>query len=457
MAIISRNPATGELNGEFSEDSDVVLEKKLATAQSTYKSWKSITYTERAEILMKVASDLKTNVNEYAAIITSEMGKPILQSQAEVKKCAWVCEYFAENGEKFLKPQLINTESASSYVRFDPLGVILTIMPWNFPFWQFFRFSAATLMAGNVVALKHASNMPLTAQAISKVFARAGAPEGLFTNLVIGSSRVEKVISDDRIVGVMLTGSETAGRKVAAQAGAVGKKVVLELGGSDPFIVLKDADIEMAVNTCALARLQNAGQVCICTKRIIVEQAIAQEFQEKLIARFESYRMGDPLSSQTEIGPLVSEDAVQEVEKIVADSLALGAKLLTGGKRPEGVKGSYYLPTILGEITPDMPIFKDEVFGPAVPLCVVPNADAALELANNSRFGLGASLWTKDEKIIKQFAAGLEVGTVYVNGMVVSDPRLPVGGIKASGFGRELGEFGIKEFVNIKAVVIKAH
>jgi succinate-semialdehyde dehydrogenase / glutarate-semialdehyde dehydrogenase len=450
----SINPATLELNVEIKEHSIELITEKLDKAQETYNDWRTLSVSERSKFAQKLSEILTNNIDEYATIITQEVGKPITQSKAEIKKCAWVSEYYGENAVEFLKDELVETEYKKSYISFEPVGILLAVMPWNYPFWQVFRFAVGAILAGNVVVLKHASNVPLSAIKIEEIFKEAGFPEGVFTTLLVGSDKVEGIIKDQRVRGVMLTGSEKAGRQVASIAGLNGKKSVLELGGSDPFVVLKDADIEKAVYSCAVARLQNAGQACICAKRIIVEESIAEKFTQKLLERFKHYKIGDTMDETTEIGPLSSEKALEEIESQVERSVEMGAKILTGGSRVGDFKGYYYQPTIIIDVKENMPIFMEESFGPITPIIIANDYEDAIRIANTSRYGLGASIWTNNEVLISKAVKELEAGVVFVNGVVSSDPRLPIGGSKDSGYGRELGEYGIKEFTNIKSIVV---
>jgi succinate-semialdehyde dehydrogenase/glutarate-semialdehyde dehydrogenase len=386
--------------------------------------------------------------------MTEEMGKPIAAAESEVDKCAWVCDYYAEHAAAFLSPEASATDAARSFVRFDPIGPVLAIMPWNFPFWQHFRFAAPAVMAGNVGVLKHASNVPGCALAIEDLFRRAGFPEGVMTTLLVPSARTAELIARPEIKAVTLTGSEAAGREVAAQAGRHLKKTVLELGGSDPFIVLDDADPIAAAEQAARARTINSGQSCIAAKRFLVEEAVADRFEAEFVRRMEALRVGDPMDRETEVGPLAREDLLTALDDQVSRSVAAGARLATGGRRLDR-KGWFYPPTVLLGVRPGMPAFDEETFGPVAAVTRARDAAEAIELANRSRFGLGASIWTGDPARAEDLAREIEAGSVFVNGMVKSDPRLPFGGVKSSGYGRELAAFGIREFVNIKTVWIK--
>lgn len=454
MPIQSLNPATGEVVKTFEELTDDQVQAKLAQSQSAFETWKQTSFEERKALLLKLGKHLEENARKYGEIITVEMGKPILQAEAEVKKCAWVCEYYAENAESILAKEMIQTDASESYVRFDPLGIVLAVMPWNYPFWQVLRFAAPAVMAGNVGLLKHASNVPQSAELIEEAFLAVGFPEGVFQNLLISARKVESIVRDDRVKAVTLTGSEWAGSQVAMQAGEEIKPSVLELGGSDPFIVLEDADLDFTCEIASKARLQNNGQSCIAAKRFIVVEAIADRFREIYKAKFESQVVGDPMDETTTIGPLASEKMRDEIEDQVNKSVEAGASILTGGKRI-GDKGFYYAPTILENLKPGMLAYSEEIFGPVASLIVVKDEEEAIRVANDSKFGLGASLWTQDMEKAQKLIPQIEAGAVFVNGMVKSDPRLPFGGIKKSGYGRELSHYGIKEFVNIKTVWIK--
>ncbi len=453
MPIISQNPATEEILKKFDELTTAQLEAKLALARTTYESWRHVSFADRAKVMRKAAEILKKEARHYGEIISKEIGKPIKAATAEVEKCAWVCEYYADNAEKMLSNQPAPSDASESYVAFEPLGVVLAVMPWNFPFWQVFRFAAPALMAGNVGLLKHASNVPQSAEAIEEIFLKAGVPKGAFQNLLVGSSKVEGIIRDPRVMAATLTGSEYAGQQVASQAGSEIKKTVLELGGSDPFIVLKDADIEKAASMGTTARLQNAGQSCIAAKRFIVEESIAKKFLAKFKENFEKIVIGDPSQEATQLGTVATRQILQEIDDQVKKSIAMGAKLITGGHPRDG-KGYFYLPTILANVKKGMPAYDQETFGPVAAVISVKNEDEAIQVANDTPFGLGSSLWTRNAETAKRLIPKIQAGCVFVNGMVKSDPRLPFGGIKRSGYGRELAEFGIKEFVNVKTVWI---
>jgi len=453
MSIQSINPATGEILESFKETSGQELDRILMGAHAAFLQWREVPFARRAQRMREAAQILRTRRAEYARTMTLEMGKPIVQGEAEVDKCAWVCEYYADHAEAFLAEQPRETEASRSYVRFDPLGPVLAVMPWNFPFWQVFRFAAPALMAGNAGVLKHASNVPRCALAIEEVFREAGFPRGLFSTVLVGSSAVAALIANPRIVAVTLTGSDRAGSKVAEQAGRELKKTVLELGGSDPFIVLADADLAAAARTAAEARLINSGQSCIAAKRFIVVEPVADQFLDRFLDELRSRRMGDPLVRGTQVGPQARLDLRDSLHEQVAESVKRGAKLLLGGEVPAG-KGAFYPPTLLAAVDKGMPAFDEETFGPVAAVIRAKDAADAVRLANDSAFGLGASLWTQDRARAERMAAQIEAGSVFVNGVVKSDPSLPFGGIKRSGYGRELSEYGIREFVNIKSVWI---
>ena len=403
--------------------------------------------------MLHAADILEAEKQKFARLMTIEMGKPIKGAVQEVEKCALVCRYYAENAKRHLADQVVETNASRSFVRFQPLGPVLAVMPWNFPFWQVFRFAAPALMAGNVGLLKHSSNVPQCALAIEEIFVRAGFPGGAFQALLIGSEAVGKLIKDRRVVAATLTGSEPAGRSVAALAGKEIKKTVLELGGSDPFIVMASAKMEQAVTTAVKARTINSGQSCIAAKRFILSSAIYGEFERRFIAEMKALQVGDPLKESTDIGPLATQQILKDLDDQVKTSVAAGAHILTGGKKLER-PGNFYEPTVLANIPVTSPAFCEEVFGPVALLFRVESIDDAIALANNTTFGLGAAAWTNDTEEQKRFIEELEAGCVFINGMVASDPRMPFGGIKNSGYGRELGEFGIREFVNIKTVWI---
>ena len=453
MAIDSVNPTTGEVIETFAETSPAALEASLAGAWDAFVEWRRVPFAGRAERLRAAARMLRVRKVDFARTMALEMGKPVVQGEEEVEKCAWGCEFYADHGAAFLAEQPTATEATRSYVRFDPLGPVLAVMPWNFPFWQVFRFAAPALMAGNAALLKHASNVPRCSLDIELVFEAAGLPAGLFRTLLLGAERVGDVIADPRVRAATLTGSERAGSRVAERAGREIKKTVLELGGSDPFIVLADADIEHAARTAAAARLVNSGQSCIAAKRFVVVDAVFDAFLAPFVAAMEARRMGDPLDRATEVGPQARHDLRDALHRQVEESVRRGAVLRLGGRMPPG-PGAFYPPTVLTAVEPGMPAFDEETFGPVAAVVRARDEADAIALANRSTFGLGASLWTADRERGVRLAAEIEAGVVFVNGQVRSDPRLPFGGVKRSGYGRELSEHGIREFVNVKTVWI---
>lgn len=451
----SINPSNNKLLKEYLEMTEAESSEIILHAHKSFLNWKETPFSHRAELMKNAAKVLRQNSEEYSVLMTKEMGKPIVQSRAEVEKCAWVCEYYADNAEKFLNDELIKTEAAKSFVSYQPLGVILAVMPWNFPFWQVFRFAAPNLMAGNAGVLKHASNVTGCALAIEDVFGKAGFPENLFRSLLVTSKNVKPIIENRHIQAVTLTGSVPAGKAVASLAGSLIKKTVLELGGSDPYIVLEDADLEKAAMSCVNSRLINAGQSCIAAKRFIVVEKVYDEFEKLYFDFMSKKKMGDPLDEKNDLGPQASTQLRDELHDQVLKSVEQGAQLLLGGKIPE-LDGAYYPPTILKNVKPGMAAFDEELFGPVAALIKAKDEDEAIELANKSIFGLGAAVFTKDQNRGERIAKEkLSAGCCFVNDFVKSDPRLPFGGIKESGYGRELSPFGIKEFVNIKTVYIK--
>jgi succinate-semialdehyde dehydrogenase/glutarate-semialdehyde dehydrogenase len=454
MAIESINPATEELLNTYEEMTPQQVAAAVCEAHEAWKTWRKVPFAERAKPMRRAAEILRERKEEYAKLMALEMGKPFKQGIAEAEKSALGCDYYAEHAEQHLAIEPIKTEGSKSYVAFEPLGVVLAVMPWNFPFWQVFRFAAPALMAGNAGVLKHASNVPGCALAIEKVFVDAGFPKGIFRTLLIGSRQVKAVIENPLVVAVTLTGSTPAGKAVAAQAGAVIKKTVLELGGSDPYIVLEDADLDLAVNTCATSRLINSGQSCVNAKRFIVVEPLAQAFTDKLVAAMKTKKMGDPLAPDTDLGPQSRPDLRDELHQQVLASVSKGAKILLGGEIPQG-KGSFYPPTVLGNVTKGMPAYDEELFGPVAAVINARDEADAIRMANDSIFGLGAAVFTKDVARGERVARELEAGFTAVNTLVASDPRLPFGGIKESGYGRELSGYGIKEFVNIKTVYVR--
>jgi len=453
MSIQSVNPATGEILETLEPTTPAQIDTILARAHAAFTEWRGEPFARRSALMRAAARELRARKDEYALTMTREMGKPIVQSEAEVEKCAVTCDYYAEHAEAFLAEQARETDASRSYVRFDPLGVVLAVMPWNFPFWQVFRFAAPGLMAGNAGVLKHASNVPRCALAIEEVFRRAGFPEGLFRAVLVDSGAVKGLIVDPCIVAVTLTGSERAGRAVAEQAGHEIKKTVLELGGSDPFIVLADADLDVAAHAAAEGRLINSGQSCIAAKRFIVVEPVADRFLERFKNELAARRMGDPTARETQVGPQARVDLRDELHHQVEESVKRGARRLLGGEIPPG-KGAFYPPTLLAAVDRGMPAFDEETFGPVAAVIRAKDEADAVRLANDSYFGLGAAIWTRDRARAERLAAQVEAGAVFVNGVVKSDPRLPFGGIKRSGYGRELSEYGIREFVNVKSVWI---
>ena len=453
MAIQSVNPASGEVLRTFQADGPAEVERKVALAAATFREWRRVPISDRARLMTAAAEILERGKDRFGRIMTAEMGKPIQSARDEAAKCAWACRHYAENAERLLADETVETAARLSYVRYQPLGPILAVMPWNFPFWQVFRFAAPALMAGNTGLLKHASNVPQCALAIADIFREAGFPEGAFQTLLIGSDEVARVIADERVKAVTLTGSEPAGRQVAAQAGKHLKKTVLELGGSDPFIVMPSADLEAAVKTAVRARVVNNGQSCIAAKRFLIAEPIADEFERRFVDAMKALRVGDPMDEATELGPLATPQILEALEDQVQRSVAAGARLLTGGRRLER-PGNYYAPTVLADVPETAPAACEELFGPVASLFRVPDIEAAIRLANATAFGLGASVWTNDRTEQARFIDEIEAGLIFVNGAVVSDPRLPFGGVKRSGYGRELGAHGIREFVNIKTVWI---
>jgi len=453
MGIASINPSTGEILKSFKELRPDQIEAKLQRASETFRTYRRTSFESRAAKMTRAAELLESEKYELGQIMTLEMGKPLKAAISEAEKCAWVCRYYSETTAKHLADQIIETNATKSYVRFQPLGPVLAVMPWNFPFWQVFRFAAPALMAGNVGLLKHASNVPQCALAIENIFVRAGFPEGAFQTLLIGSNAVESILKDSRVVAVTLTGSEPAGRSVASIAGNQIKKTVLELGGSDPFIIMPSADLAKAVETAVKARTINNGQSCIAAKRFIVASSIYEEFTSKFVSAMKALRIGDPMLESTDIGPLATPQILEDLVRQVQRAVDSGARVLTGGHKLEQ-PGNFYEPTVLDNLDPSTPVSCEEIFGPVATLFRVNNIDEAISIANVTSFGLGAAAWSNDTAEQNRFIDELEAGSVFINGMVASDPRLPFGGIKNSGYGRELSEFGIREFVNIKTVWI---
>ncbi len=451
MSMMSINPATEEELGRFEEHPPEEIERALAAAHQEFRRWRERSFSERAGLVTNAAANLRASKARLAGLITAEMGKPVVEAEAEIEKCAWNCDYFAENAEPMLAEQRVSTNAALSYVRFQPLGVVLAVMPWNFPFWQVFRFAAPALMAGNTALLKHASNVPQCALAIEQVFRESGFPAGVFRSLLISGKAVAAIIQDPRVAAVTLTGSDATGSQVAAASGRVLKKTVLELGGSDPFIVLEDADLDAAATMACRARNQNAGQSCIAAKRFIVVEAVADAFQERFAAAVAQLQVGDPRERSTQVGPLARQNLVESLDRQVRESVAAGARVTVGGQR-ENRRGYFFQPTVLTGVTASMPVFREETFGPAAAVIRVRVEAEAVAVANDSSYGLGASVWTRDTARGRRLAERIESGSVFVNGMVASDPRLPFGGVKRSGYGRELSEYGIREFTNVQTV-----
>jgi succinate-semialdehyde dehydrogenase/glutarate-semialdehyde dehydrogenase len=452
--IESVNPATEAVLARFDTHSAADVEAALAQASAAFARWRDTPIKDRAVPMRALARLLRERKDRYGRVITLEMGKPIGEAVAEIEKCAWNCDFYAEHAEVFLSDEPVPTNARESFVAFEPLGVILAVMPWNYPFWQVIRFLAPAFMAGNAAVLKHASNVPQSALAIEEAVRDAGFPAGLLRTLLVPGAAIEPMIADDRIRAVTLTGSTDTGSRIAELAGRVVKKAVLELGGSDPFIVLKDADLPAAAETAVRARYQNTGQSCIAAKRFLVEAPVAAEFERLFADGIRALRIGDPLDPTTQVGPLARSDLRDTLEQQVAASIKLGARVVVGGKRCSGPggKGWFYEPTLLADVTEDMPVLKDETFGPVAALLAVRDADEAVRVANSSPYGLGGALWSRNETMAKALARRIESGAVFINGMTASDPRLPFGGVKKSGYGRELSSFGIREFVNIQTI-----
>lgn len=452
--IQSINPYTQKLITSYSPLNSDELDKSIQKTAQSFQVWKQFSFHERSVLFLKMAELLRKNQEKYAILISTEMGKIIRESRAEIEKCAWLCEYYAENTEDLLSKEYIKSDASKSYVQFDPMGIVYAIMPWNFPFWQVLRAAVPTIMAGNTMVLKHAPNVMGCATAIENLFIKSGFPKNAFTNLIIPIEISEQVIAHPAICGVTLTGSLQAGSAVASQAGKYLKKSVMELGGSDPFIVLKDADIHQACKTAVASRMLNAGQVCISAKRFIVEEEIYEKFVEEQKAIIQNLKLGNPLSEDTDMGPMAREDLLENIESQIEKSVKMGAKIITGGKRFKN-NSWFYKPTLVINVTHKMPVFEEETFGPISIIIKAKNADDAIKIANDSSMGLGASIWTNDLKLSENMATKIEAGAIFINGMVKSDPRIPFGGIKQSGFGRELGSYGIKEFLNIKTIWVK--
>ena len=454
MKIRTINPTTGEALREYDEKSLQEISNTVQKAHQAFLHWRKVSFVERADCLRKAAGVLRSRAEDYAELMALEIGKPIRDGKVEVEKCAWACDHFADQGALFLQPEIVSTYPEKSYVAFAPLGVILAVMPWNYPFWQVFRCAAPSLMAGNVVLLKHASNVPGCALSIEEIFNEAGFPANTFTTILAGSSRIDAIIEDPQVKGVSFTGSVAAGRAVAQKAGEMLKKSVLELGGSDPYLVLGDASLETVVPICATAKLVNCGQSCIAAKRFIVVESQKENFEKMLVQQMSIAKMGDPMQEDTTIGPLARHDLRDYLHEQVVGSIEMGARCILGGKIPEG-RGAFYPPTVLTDVHKGMPVFDEESFGPVAAIIPVKDEEEAIKTANDSDFGLGSAVFTSDLTKGEQIAAQqLEAGLCFVNSQVKSDPRLPFGGVKQSGYGRELSHFGIREFVNIKTVVI---
>lgn len=455
LSIVSVNPTTNEIINTYDEMTPAEVEDIVTSVHHTFLQWRKTTFAERAACMREAARILRDNAAEYARLMTLEMGKPIKDGRGEAQKCAWVCDYYADNAEAFLARQTVETDASKSFITFQPLGIVLAVMPWNFPFWQVFRFAVPALMAGNVGVLKHASNVPGCALAIEKIFQQAGFPHNTFRSLLVGSAQVEAIIENPLVKAVTLTGSTPAGRAVAQKAGEMLKKSVLELGGSDPYIILEDADLDLAVQTCVASRLINSGQSCIAAKRFIVVEPLRDEFEKRFVEQMRAVKMGDPMEEDTAVGPQARTDLRDDLHQQVQKSIERGARCLLGGEIPPG-EGAFYPPTVLTSVRPGMPAYDEELFGPVAAIIPVKDEAEAINVANDSPFGLGAAVFTQDIDRGERIAAErIEAGNCFVNAFVKSDPRLPFGGIKESGYGRELSEFGIREFVNIKTVYIR--
>ena len=454
MSIEAVNPSTGETIKTYDEMTPAQAAACVKQAHEAWRCWRNAPFAERSRPMKQAAAILRQRKQEFAGLMATEMGKPLKQGIAEAEKCAWACDYYAENAEKYLLPETVKTDASTSYVACEPLGVVLAIMPWNFPLWQVFRFAAPALMAGNAGVLKHASNVPGCALVVEEIFRKAGFPDGVFRTVLIGSSGVKALIEHPLVRAVTLTGSTPAGKAVAAQAGAVLKKTVLELGGSDPYIVLEDADLDLAVDTCVASRLINSGQSCVNAKRFIIVEPLLDMFTARFVERMKAKKVGDPLVEGTDVGPQARHDLRDQLHAQVQQSIRRGARLLLGGEIPPGT-GAFYPATVLADVKPGMPAYDEELFGPVAAIIGAKDENDAVRIANDSLFGLGGAVFTKDTERGERIAARLDAGATFVNTLVASDPRLPFGGIKASGYGRELGSYGIKEFVNIKTVYVK--
>ena len=450
MSLKSINPATGKTINEYQEYSNSDVNSIINNVSNEFFIWKNLSFDERKNILLLIGDKMKSNIDTHSKMISIEMGKPIVESRAEILKCIWVIEYYAKNAEKFLDKEIINSDYTESYIQYDPLGIVFGIMPWNFPYWQVFRFIAPSLMAGNVCILKHASNVSGCALLIEELVNDCSPYKNIFKTLLISSSKVENVICNSKVKAVTLTGSEQAGSQVAMKAGEQIKKTVLELGGSDSYIVLDDANLELSAKTAVIARFLNTGQSCIAAKRFFVHNKVYDSFIEKVKNIIVDLKVGDPLLEETQIGPLAKPEFVNEVDELVKSSVKKGARCLVGGKK----KNSYYYPTLLVDVDQSMDVFKYETFGPVFCIVRINNVEEAIELANNSDYGLGGSVWTSSIEKGKEVASKIETGAVFINDMTKSDPRLPFGGVKKSGYGVELSKYGIREFVNMKTVVV---
>lgn len=454
MAIATINPATGEVVKTFTPLTDTQVDEKIAKAARVFQSFRKTSFADRSRWMIKAGEILEAEKEALGRLMTLEMGKTLGSAIAEAEKCAGACRYYAEHAAKFIADEVIETSASKSFIRYQPLGIVLAVMPWNFPFWQVFRFIAPGLMAGNVGLLKHASNVPQCALQIEAIVTRAGFPDGVFQTLLIGASQVDRILNDPRVAAATLTGSEQAGIQVGVSAAKRIKKVVLELGGSDPFIIMPSANLEEAAAIAVKARVINNGQSCIAAKRFIVHEQIADQFEKEFVRRMQSLRVGDPFDSKTEVGPLANADAVKDLDADVQKTVQAGARVLTGGT-PNPGPGNFYPPTVLTSIPKESPAYREEFFGPVASVFRVKNIDEAIAIANDVRFGLGSSAWTNEPAERERFINDLESGMVFINQMVASDPRVPFGGVKASGHGRELGPYGIREFANAKTVWIR--
>ncbi len=451
MPIESLNPYSGKTIKTYEEYAPDRVDEMLRAAESAHRSWRQSSFDQRGEPMRRAGAILRDRKEEYARLIACEMGKPLAQGRAEADKCAWGCDYYAENAAAFLEPEEVATDAVRSRVEFEPLGVVLAVMPWNFPFWQVFRFAAPAIMAGNAAVLKHASSVPGSAVAIEDVMRDAGFPDGLFQTLLIGSAAVDRVIENPIIKAVTLTGSTPAGKAVAAKAGSELKKTVLELGGSDPYLILDESSLEETAENCSAARLVNGGQSCVAAKRFIVLDSLRERFEALMVEKMKGYMMGDPLEDGVQIGPQARHDLRDQLHDQVRRSVDLGARVLLGGKVPQ-VAGAFYPPTVLAGVTKGMPAYDEEMFGPVASVISVKDEDEAVRVANDTVYGLGAAVYTSDEAQAERVASRIEAGCCFINGFVRSDPRLPFGGIKQCGYGRELAAYGIREFVNIKTI-----